>query len=98
MPNWNPEMHCFFTAISCIVQKRIYHNMPAGQSSPVIPYSPTWLIMKPPLPGKHLYMPVPDEAILEWKTDSFSGADFLKKENDPALKETSWEAGVNKGL
>jgi ectoine hydroxylase-related dioxygenase (phytanoyl-CoA dioxygenase family) len=39
---------------------------------------------------------VPDEAILEWKTDSFSGADFLKKENDPALKETAWEAGVNK--
>ncbi len=34
---------------------------------------------------------VPDEAILEWKYDSLGGADFLKKENDPALKETGWE-------
>jgi ectoine hydroxylase-related dioxygenase (phytanoyl-CoA dioxygenase family) len=41
---------------------------------------------------------VPDEAILEWKADSFSGADFLKKENDPALKETGWETEVNKAL
>jgi ectoine hydroxylase-related dioxygenase (phytanoyl-CoA dioxygenase family) len=39
---------------------------------------------------------VPDEAILEWKADSFSDADFLKKENDPALKETIWEKEVNK--
>ena len=39
---------------------------------------------------------VPDEAILEWNADSFSGADFLKKENDPALKETGWEQQVNK--
>jgi ectoine hydroxylase-related dioxygenase (phytanoyl-CoA dioxygenase family) len=34
---------------------------------------------------------VPDEALLEWKTESLSQADFLKKENDPALKETGWE-------
>jgi ectoine hydroxylase-related dioxygenase (phytanoyl-CoA dioxygenase family) len=34
---------------------------------------------------------VPDEAILEWKADLLSNADFLKKENDPALKETGWE-------
>ncbi|HZZ76375.1 MAG TPA: phytanoyl-CoA dioxygenase family protein [Puia sp.] len=39
---------------------------------------------------------VPDEAILEWKADSFSDADFLKKENDPALKETVWEKEINK--
>ena len=37
---------------------------------------------------------VPDEAILTWKADSLSNADFLKKENDPALKETGWEKGV----
>jgi len=29
---------------------------------------------------------VPDEAILKWKTDTLANADFLKKENDPALK------------
>lgn len=29
---------------------------------------------------------VPDEAILEWKSDTLANADFLKKENDPALK------------
>jgi len=34
---------------------------------------------------------VPDEAILQWKYESLGGADFLKKENDPALKETGWE-------
>ena len=34
---------------------------------------------------------VPDEAILNWKAASLSEADFLKKENDPALKETGWE-------
>jgi hypothetical protein len=34
---------------------------------------------------------VPDNAILEWQPDSLSNADFLKKENDPALKETGWE-------
>jgi hypothetical protein len=37
---------------------------------------------------------VPDEALLEWETESFSNADFLKKENDPALKETGWEKEV----
>ncbi len=31
---------------------------------------------------------VPDDAILQWKHESLSNADFLKKENDPALKET----------
>ncbi len=34
---------------------------------------------------------VPDCAILEWEPESLSNADFLKKENDPALKETGWE-------
>jgi len=34
---------------------------------------------------------VPDEAILNWEAASLSEADFLKKENDPALKETGWE-------
>jgi ectoine hydroxylase-related dioxygenase (phytanoyl-CoA dioxygenase family) len=34
---------------------------------------------------------VPDEAILKWKAHSLAEADFLKKENDPALKETGWE-------
>lgn len=37
---------------------------------------------------------VPDEAILQWKAESLSRADFLKKENDPALKETGWEKEV----
>lgn len=35
--------------------------------------------------------PIPDEAILNWEADSLSQADFLKKENDPALKNTGWE-------
>ena len=34
---------------------------------------------------------VPDGAILEWEPEPLSNADFLKKENDPALKETGWE-------
>lgn len=34
---------------------------------------------------------VPNEAILEWESEAFSKSDFLKKENDPALKETGWE-------
>lgn len=38
---------------------------------------------------------VPDNAILEWEADSLSNADFLKKENDPALKETGWEKEVS---
>lgn len=29
---------------------------------------------------------VPDEALLHWKADTLAHADFLKKENDPALK------------
>lgn len=37
---------------------------------------------------------VPDEAIMEWAARSLSEADFLKKENDPALKETGWEESV----
>jgi hypothetical protein len=37
---------------------------------------------------------VPDEAILTWEAESLSQADFLKKENDPALKETGWENDV----
>lgn len=35
---------------------------------------------------------VPNEAILEWEASSLLEADFLKKENDPALKETGWES------
>jgi len=38
---------------------------------------------------------VPDEAILNWEAGSLSNNDFLKKENDPALKETGWEKEVN---
>jgi len=38
---------------------------------------------------------VPDDAILKWDASSFADADFLKKENDPALKETGWEKSVN---
>lgn len=34
---------------------------------------------------------VPDDAVLRWKAASLSQADFLKKENDPALKNTGWE-------
>ena len=37
---------------------------------------------------------VPDEAILTWEAASLSDADFLKKEADPALKETGWEKEV----
>jgi ectoine hydroxylase-related dioxygenase (phytanoyl-CoA dioxygenase family) len=40
---------------------------------------------------------VPDEALLEWDSGSFGNNDFLKKENDPALKETGWEREVNQG-
>jgi ectoine hydroxylase-related dioxygenase (phytanoyl-CoA dioxygenase family) len=37
----------------------------------------------------------PDKAILEGnEDDSFAGADFLEKKNDPALKETGWEKEV----
>lgn len=38
---------------------------------------------------------VPDEALLHWDAASLSEADFLKKENDPALKETGWEKEVS---
>ncbi len=34
---------------------------------------------------------VPDEALLQWEAKSLEGADFLKKENDPALKPTDWD-------
>lgn len=37
---------------------------------------------------------VPDEAVGSWSAESLSKADFLKKENDPALKETGWEKEV----
>lgn len=37
---------------------------------------------------------VPDEAVLCWEAASLSEADFLKKENDPALKDTGWEQTV----
>jgi hypothetical protein len=38
---------------------------------------------------------VPDDALLNRQASSFADADFLKKENDPALKETGWEKSVN---
>jgi ectoine hydroxylase-related dioxygenase (phytanoyl-CoA dioxygenase family) len=37
---------------------------------------------------------VPDSAIMDWDAESLSNADFLKKDNDPALKETGWESQV----
>lgn len=37
---------------------------------------------------------VPDNAIIEWAAASLSNADFLKKENDPGLKDTGWEKHV----
>ena len=37
---------------------------------------------------------VPDEAILGWDAAGISANDFLKKEEDPALKETGWEIEV----
>lgn len=37
---------------------------------------------------------VPDDAILNWDAAPLSQADFLKKENDPALKKTGWEEEV----
>ena len=37
---------------------------------------------------------VPDYAITEWNATPFENADFLKKENDPALKTTGWEEEV----
>src|SRR5450755_1939921 len=48
--------------------------------------SPSWKI--PP-------QKVPHDAILTWKAGSFADADFLQKENDPALKEPGWEKSVN---
>ena len=35
---------------------------------------------------------VPDTAILEWESESIPETEFLKKEDDPALKPTGWEA------
>ena len=34
---------------------------------------------------------VPDQAILGWKSGTLAGADFLKREDDAALKDTGWE-------
>ena len=34
---------------------------------------------------------VPNDAILNWESESMFKVDFLKKENDPALKDTGWE-------
>ena len=34
---------------------------------------------------------VPNNAILNWESESMSKVDFLKKANDPALKDTGWE-------
>ncbi|KAA0991141.1 phytanoyl-CoA dioxygenase family protein [Dyadobacter aurulentus] len=41
---------------------------------------------------------VPDKALLEWEANSFGNADFLKKEDDPALKTTGWESEVKTGI
>ena len=41
---------------------------------------------------------VPDRALLDWDATSFENADFLKKEDDPALKTTGWENEVKTGL
>ncbi len=40
---------------------------------------------------------VPDNAILDWHAETLSQADFLKKEHDPALKETGWENETQTG-
>lgn len=37
---------------------------------------------------------VPDHAMTEWNASPFENADFLKKEDDPALKMTGWESEV----
>ncbi|MHA4812308.1 phytanoyl-CoA dioxygenase family protein [Flavitalea flava] len=37
---------------------------------------------------------VPDEALLNWKTDNLADNDFLRKENEAALKDTGWEQEV----
>ncbi|MEO6685359.1 MAG: phytanoyl-CoA dioxygenase family protein [Dyadobacter sp.] len=37
---------------------------------------------------------VPDHAMTEWNATPFENADFLKKEDDPALKTTGWEKEV----
>lgn len=37
---------------------------------------------------------VPDEAIMAWQGSGVSTNDFLKKEEDPALKNTGWEKEV----
>lgn len=37
---------------------------------------------------------VPDDAILNWQAASLSEADFLRKEDDPALKDTGWEDNI----
>lgn len=37
---------------------------------------------------------VPDNAVLEWVADTFSNTEFLKKENEPALKKSGWEKGI----
>jgi ectoine hydroxylase-related dioxygenase (phytanoyl-CoA dioxygenase family) len=57
-----------------------------AQSNPA--YNETSTAWKVPV------LEVPDEAILQWDAESLSNADFLKKENDPALKETGWEKEV----
>jgi ectoine hydroxylase-related dioxygenase (phytanoyl-CoA dioxygenase family) len=61
-----------------------------AQSNPA--YNENTVSWKIPVEG------VPDDAILTWQEGSFANADFLKKENDPALKETGWEKSVNSGL
>lgn len=47
--------------------------------------------MKHQLRGKNRHV-VPDEAILKWEADTLANAAFLRKENDPALKDTGLES------
>jgi len=39
---------------------------------------------------------VPDEAILTWQREASVHSDFLKKENDPALKDSGWEQEIGR--
>lgn len=61
-----------------------------AQSNPA--YNETSASWKTPVEG------VADDALLKREASSFADADFLKKENDPALKETGWEKSVNASL
>ena len=90
-----PETHCFFTATCCTAQKPTSRIIRAGRLFPVTMPNQILRIMKHSLSWKIPVDIVPDDALLHRQASSFSDADFLKKENDPALKETGWEKSVN---